>query len=285
MVRGLHDGETYAQMAARLNAALGKSNVGAIRIIRTECYRVFAEARKDRLDRIRGVDMFKEWITSKDERVRSSHVPMHGVKVAYNQDFILPNGASGFGPGMIGVAKEDINCRCFYAVDVMPKNGILGAGTESANDEEVEVFHSQKSLEILAKQKPMEDLETIARVKENLEKKGIYIVQDEEGDRYVESQGYEAVVLYQGDDELTIVMHTNISASGFYEELIHIGQIQSGRAIPYDKENEIEMEIEAKERLIKNKDAYKITDYEVEVLTAHLNSYKIQLDELRMGRG
>ena len=50
---------------------------------------------------------------------------------------------------MLGVAKEDMNCRCFYAVDVMPKNGIIGAETESANDEGAEVFHSQKSLEIL----------------------------------------------------------------------------------------------------------------------------------------
>ena len=208
----------------------------------------------------------------KDKRVRRSHVPMHGVKVAYSQDFVLPNGASGFGPGMFGVVKGDINCHCFFVVDAMLKIGIIVAGAESANDEGAEVFNSQKSLEILTKQKPMEDLETIARVKANLEKKGIYIVQGEEGDRYLESQGFEAVVLYQGGDELTIVMHTNISASGFYEELCHIGQLQSGRAIPYDKENEIVMEIEAKERLIKNKDAYKITDYEVELLTGHLNS-------------
>ena len=78
--------------------------------------------------------MVKEWITSKDERVRSSHAPMHGVKVPYNQDFVLPTGASGFGPGMIGAASEDINCRCFYAVDVMPESGILEAGTESAKE-------------------------------------------------------------------------------------------------------------------------------------------------------
>ena len=118
IVRGLHEGETYAQMAQRLNQALGKSNVGAIRIIRTECYRVFAEARKDRLDRLRGVDMIKEWVTSMDERVRSSHAAMHGVKVPYHQDFILPSGATGFGPLMFGIAAEDINCRCFYVVDL-----------------------------------------------------------------------------------------------------------------------------------------------------------------------
>ncbi|MCL2618675.1 MAG: hypothetical protein FWD98_06445, partial [Defluviitaleaceae bacterium] len=40
-----------------------------------------------------------------------------GVKVPYNQDFILPNGNQGFAPGMIGDPKDDINCRCFYIVD------------------------------------------------------------------------------------------------------------------------------------------------------------------------
>ena len=49
-------------------------------------------------------------------------------------------------------------------VDVIPKNGILGAGTESANDEGVVLFNSEKSAEIIAKQKPM-DSKVIERVK------------------------------------------------------------------------------------------------------------------------
>jgi len=122
IVQGLHKGETYAQMAERLNEALGRSNVGSIRIIRTECYRVFSEARKDRLDRIRGIDMTKEWITGKDERVRATekanHKVMHGIIVPYHKDFMLPNGNSGFAPGMIGEAVDDINCRCFWIVDM-----------------------------------------------------------------------------------------------------------------------------------------------------------------------
>jgi len=118
IVQGLHNGETYAQMAQRLNDTMGKDVPGAVRIVRTECYRVFSEARKDRLDRVQGVNMTKEWITAKDECVRSNHASMHGVKVPYNQDFILPNGNSGFGPGMIGAAADDINCRCFWVIDV-----------------------------------------------------------------------------------------------------------------------------------------------------------------------
>jgi len=118
IVRGLHEGESYAQMAERLNQAMGRDVPNAIRIIRTECYRVFSEARKDRLDRLNGIPMMKQWITSKDERVRKSHIPMHGKKVPYKDNFILPSGNQGFAPGQIGVAEEDIHCRCFWVVSL-----------------------------------------------------------------------------------------------------------------------------------------------------------------------
>jgi len=118
IVQGLYNGETYRQMAERLNETVGKDVPNAIRIVRTETYRVFSEARKDRLDRIDGIQKTKEWITAKDEAVRGNHQPMHGVKVRYEQDFVLPNGNQGFGPTMIGDPKDDINCRCFYIVDV-----------------------------------------------------------------------------------------------------------------------------------------------------------------------
>jgi len=118
IVQGIHRGESYAQMARRLNEVLGTDTVNTLRIIRTECYRVFSEAKKDRLDRVAGIDMTKEWITSKDESVRKNHKVMHGVKVPYNMNFKLPNGNEGFAPGMIGAAADDINCRCFWVVDM-----------------------------------------------------------------------------------------------------------------------------------------------------------------------
>ena len=118
IVRGLHEGETYAQMAARLSTALGQDVPNAIRIVRTESYRVFSHAKKDRLDRVQGVAMTKEWLTADDEDVRVNHQPMNGVIVPYNDNFILPNGNEGFAPGMIGAAEDDINCRCTWVVDM-----------------------------------------------------------------------------------------------------------------------------------------------------------------------
>ena len=118
IVRGLHEGESYAQMANRLNEVMGKDVPNAIGIARTESYRVFSTAKKHRLDRVQGIDMIKEWLTAKDEDVRSNHKPMHGVKVPYHQNFVLPNGNEGFAPGMIGDPKDDINCRCDWVVEM-----------------------------------------------------------------------------------------------------------------------------------------------------------------------
>ena len=43
---------------------------------------------------------------------RSSQVPMYSVKVLCNHDFVLSNGVSGFGLGVIGVASDDIFREC-----------------------------------------------------------------------------------------------------------------------------------------------------------------------------
>ena len=115
------------------------------------------------------------------------------------------------------------------------------------------------------------------RVKTALEKKGISLHQSDEADKWLISKGAEAVTF----SDCTMVMHTNVSASGFFEELIHYGQIRSGRTVVGDIENNILMEIEAKERLLKYRISYGITDFETEVLTAGLEYYKIELEKMR----
>jgi hypothetical protein len=85
-------------------------------------------------------------------------------------------------------------------------------------------------------------------------------------------------------DENTIWMHTNVSASGMFEELIHIGQLRRG-IDPYDFATNLEMEIEAKERLLKYSKAYGISEYEKRILTDSLEYYKIKLSEARKTKG
>ena len=80
-------------------------------------------------------------------------------------------------------------------------------------------------------------------------KKGVILDQSIELDEYLIKNSKEALTFSDG----TIIMHSNVSASGFFEELIHYGQIKNGRSILNDKKNNLILEIEAKERLIKNK--------------------------------
>jgi len=134
---------------------------------------------------------------------------------------------------------------------------------------------SEKAREIIEKQEPISK-EIIKRVKKALEQKGVALEQSDEMDKWLISKGAEAVTFSNG----TIILHTKASASGLFEELIHYGQIKNGRAIAGNDENNLLMEIEAKERLIKYRNAYKITDYEIEVLKNILDDYKALLENI-----
>ena len=146
------------------------------------------------------------------------------------------------------------------------------------NIKEVEnaMFNSEKADKIINSQQPI-NIAIINRVKKNLSKKGISIDQSVEWDEYLIFTGKEAVVL----SETLIVLHTHVSASGLFEELIHLGQMKSGRVIENNNENNILMEIEAKRRLIKYQKVYKITDYEIENIIESLHEYITMLNNLK----
>ena len=86
------------------------------------------------------------------------------------------------------------------------------------------LFNSEKAAGIIAKQEPM-DPKVIARVKASLEKQGGIIIQSEEIDRYLVSSGKEASTFTDG----MMWMHTEVSASGFYEELIQLENLRKVR--------------------------------------------------------
>lgn len=54
----------------------------------------------------------KEWLSVQDDQTRETHASMDGQKVKINDTFTSPSGATSQGPGMFGIAEEDINCRC-----------------------------------------------------------------------------------------------------------------------------------------------------------------------------
>lgn len=59
----------------------------------------------------------KVWLSAMDDRVREDHENAHGQTVGLNEDFTV-GGASGPGPGMMGEAEQDINCRCTMKAEI-----------------------------------------------------------------------------------------------------------------------------------------------------------------------
>ncbi len=53
-----------------------------------------------------------EWNTARDERVRDSHLSMHGQTQPFGSPFVSGRGNFAEYPGSFGVASEDIHCRC-----------------------------------------------------------------------------------------------------------------------------------------------------------------------------
>jgi len=108
---GIRNGETLTQLTDRVSAIFrDKKGWEAERIARTEtaCASSFGrQAVYRQSDVIDG----KEWLTAGDERVRDSHL-IDGQTVKAEEEFTLGSGVSTPGPGLSGVADEDINCRC-----------------------------------------------------------------------------------------------------------------------------------------------------------------------------
>lgn len=112
--QGLTQGDTYGTMTKRLKKELEASTGKANTIVRTESHRVHAQAKEDSFDTIEkaGVQFKEQWLSSKDERVRSLHEALDGVTIDRGEMFVSPSGAMGPGPGLMGSAEDDINCRC-----------------------------------------------------------------------------------------------------------------------------------------------------------------------------
>ena len=115
---GLKRGDTYQTLSRKLKEETQISANKANVIIRTEGHRVHSQARKDSLDAVskQGIKMYKTWVSSQDERVRELHQDMNGVEIPYEDDFVLPDGATGSAPALTGEAHHDINCRCIITV-------------------------------------------------------------------------------------------------------------------------------------------------------------------------
>lgn len=138
---------------------------------------------------------------------------------------------------------------------------------------------SEKSEEILEKQKLVNAV-LLEKVVKNLKKQNVTVWMDKEADRFLNSRGAEATTMYPN----VIVFHSKLSASGMYEELIHLAQIRKLGRQPKTIET-IKMEIEAKEKLLRNSKVYDITEYEQEITKKSIGYYTKLLKEAESKNG
>lgn len=133
--QGIDNGDTYTTTARKLKERFGKDISNTMRIARTESARVLEDSKYQAFEDLannENVQVFKVWHTMGDEAVRDTHDAMEGVKVLYDEDFILPSGAKCQYPKGTGVAAEDINCRCYveYVTELVKDDKSLDKSSE-----------------------------------------------------------------------------------------------------------------------------------------------------------
>lgn len=155
------------------------------------------------------------------------------------------------------------------------KNGII-----QSKKEQLKPFTKVKVEDI-----PSMDEARFNTIKSGLEKKGIAVIQDADGDAYLKSMGVEAMTLSDGS---AVIFHSSRvpSASAVFEEIIHTTQIKSKGMINStgDKQGTIKYlnrEIEANEKLLKYQKAYELTDKDIESVTENLEMYYKKLKEVK----
>jgi SPP1 gp7 family putative phage head morphogenesis protein len=140
ITQSLIQGESYPKMAKRIKKELDGDATRAMRVARTEGHRNTQAGRLESLDRAegKGVDLVRVWSAALDARTRDDHAAMDGQEADKDGLFHFPSGGTTTGPGLSGIAEQDINCRCVVRGQVAgfaPKvRRIRGEGEQAYKD-------------------------------------------------------------------------------------------------------------------------------------------------------
>ncbi len=115
LAQGLEQGELIDDLTKRVNKVFDTATSNRSKMIaRTETVRAANFGSQEGMIQA-GVEN-KEWLSSRDGNVRDAHQPsvgLDGMVVPVRANFKSPvTGAQGPHPGELGLAEEDINCRC-----------------------------------------------------------------------------------------------------------------------------------------------------------------------------
>lgn len=108
---GIAAGDHMSDLKGRVTHVMGgRIRSSAENIARTEVLGAFSGGSQIAAEAT-GLRLQKTWLSAMDTRVRADHRDAHGQQVGLNEDFEV-GGASGPGPGMMGEASQDCQCRC-----------------------------------------------------------------------------------------------------------------------------------------------------------------------------
>ena len=119
--QGLIQGHGYAKIAKAVTGRTGVNAGKIIRIVRTEGHRVQSAGRLLGIEKSEasakrlGMETSRIWVATLDSRTRSDHRKLDGEPAKMidgKLQWRFPSGGTTVAPGMSGIAKEDIHCRC-----------------------------------------------------------------------------------------------------------------------------------------------------------------------------
>lgn len=113
VAQGLVRGSSYQEMTKIIRDSVNFDAVKARHVVATEAHRAQVLGRaRSAMQAGKHVKIEKMWVSTLDEKTRSSHQDMDGVKVGIDEDFETSSGGRGKVPGSMNNAGDDIHCRC-----------------------------------------------------------------------------------------------------------------------------------------------------------------------------
>lgn len=127
LTQSLIRGDSYGKAAKQLQKIVNIGFNKAVTIARTEMHRaqnegtlIGYESLKTDSNRL-GYTYDKHWQSIVDDRSRNNHAQLNGIAADKDGKWTV-GGVKTKAPGMTGLAKEDINCRCRTYVTVNGQN-------------------------------------------------------------------------------------------------------------------------------------------------------------------
>ena len=112
--QGLLAGASVNQIAIGLDNAAGFGIGRSRTIARTESTKAInlAASQSYQTAANEGIRIQKQWLSSRDDKVRPTHQDLDGDIVGVNENFVIPPNLTAASPALFESAKESINCRC-----------------------------------------------------------------------------------------------------------------------------------------------------------------------------